>query len=223
MEALERLGDLLPMVGRRSLRGLRRGVVPLAVNTVVFLLSLLWFVAMGETYDDDVAFAMGVAAFFVHPVLFAGLTLTGLLAVRGGRAMVRTLFEAFWPPGRWLRNLGLALALGTGVAVGVMLLILPGLVLLGRLGFSFFYVNHHAESPVAALRNSWELTRGRTVELTLLVLLSVGLLVGGSLVYGVGAIPALMFLLVAWAAVFDVLWEEKALEGVAEADDQRAG
>lgn len=209
MKVLDQLASTLPRVGRRSLRGFRRSIVALLVNSVLFVLSLLWFLPLGEV-DEEVALGLGVIGLFVHPILAVGLGVTGLLAARGAGAGVATLVGAFWPPSRWVANLIVAALLAALVGAGVVLLVLPGLLVLARLSFSIYYVNHLSLSPLAAMRESWRLTQGRTALVLVLTLLSFGLLVGGFVVYVVGAIPVLAFLVVAWAVLFDVLREDQA-------------
>jgi|GEM_PF-6931838 len=206
---LDQLASTLPRVGRRSLRGFRQSVVALLLNSVLFLASLLWFVPLLEA-DEDVAVGMAMIGFFVHPILAVGLGITGLLAARGAGAGAATLVEAFWPPSRWVSNLLVASLTAALVGLGAILLVLPGLLVLARLSFAIYYANNLALSPLAAMRESWRLTRGSTALVVFLTLLSLGLLFGGLLFYVVGVVPVVAFLVVAWGALFDVLREDQA-------------
>ncbi len=77
---------------------------------------------------------------------------------------------------RGLVSFGLAGLLYTlAVTLGSIALVIPGLVLSGTLGFFMFLIATDGQGPVAALRGSWDLTRGHRLGVTVLVLLvSVG-------------------------------------------------
>jgi hypothetical protein len=74
-----------------------------------------------------------------------------------------------------------AIAFGVLVLVGSILLVIPGIVAYVAFIFSMFYVAAEDENFVAALRDSWSLTRGNWIRLFVLLLIVV---VGISVVSG---------------------------------------
>ena len=207
MDAFDDLRTLLPTAGSAMLRGLRRDFLVLGAGaTGVLAAGLLCAATLSE---PDLAPVGLVMVPFLVLILGTGLVLAGLLSARGGRVTFRTLLAGFLPPGQWLANTTAALVIGLAVGAGLLLLIVPGLVLLGRLGFTFLYMNEGGMGLVGSLRASWTLTAGRTGVLAGLTAASVLLLVAGIAAGGVGAIPVLAGLVVVWGALFDLLREEQ--------------
>lgn len=87
---------------------------------------------------------------------------------------------------RFLSFLLATVLYGLAVAVGLALLVLPGVVIAARLGFYGFVMAEEPLSPVAALRRSFEVTRGATVDLVLFGFLLLVVNVFGALALGVG-------------------------------------
>jgi hypothetical protein len=72
------------------------------------------------------------------------------------------------------------------VAVGVVFLIVPGVVLFVALAFWFVYVAVEDESFVDGFRDSWALTRGEWLDLTLLL---IGVVLVAAVVNAAFALP----------------------------------
>lgn len=87
---------------------------------------------------------------------------------------------------RFLSFLLATVLFGLIVAAGLVLLILPGVVIAARLGFYGFVMAEESLSPVDALRKSFEITRGATVDLVLFGFLLLTLNVLGAVALGVG-------------------------------------
>jgi uncharacterized membrane protein len=79
-----------------------------------------------------------------------------------------------------------AVLYGLVVAAGLILLIVPGILWAVRYGFFGFLVIDKQLDPIAALKRSAELTRGRTGELLVFGLMLFALNIAGALAFGVG-------------------------------------
>jgi len=199
----------LALVGRSAWAGVRREFVVLMAVSTLCIITLLW-VPVGADAGEDALVVLAPFGLFVNSVLGAGMALTGLLAARGGDLGFRTFLQAFWPPGRWLVNVGLGFILTLAVGIGLVAFVLPGLWVLARLGFAVLFVNEGAYGPLGALRASVALTRGRTVLLLGLMAVSLLILALGVACFGVGVVPALALVAVGWGAIYDLLRGEKA-------------
>jgi hypothetical protein len=202
----------LALVGRSAWAGVRREFVVLMAVSALCVVTLLWVPLLPDV-DDDALSVLAVFGLFVNTVLGAGLALTALLAARGGHLGFRTFLQAFWPPGRWLVNVGLGFVLAILVGIGLVAFVLPGLWVLARLGFAVLFVNEGAYGPLGALGASVALTRGRTMLLLGMMAASAIVLALGLACFGVGIVPALAIVAVGWGAVYDVLRGEKAATG----------
>ena len=72
------------------------------------------------------------------------------------------------------------------VLAGLVFLIVPGIIILVRLSFFDFLIVEYESGPVAALRQSFGLTRGHTGELIIFSLALLGLNLAGALCLGFG-------------------------------------
>lgn len=88
-----------------------------------------------------------------------------------------------------------SLLLGLIVAIGTVLLIVPGIYLGIRFSMFSFAVVDEGLGPVEALKRSWELTEGQALNLFLLGLVFAGLEIAGVIALCVGifvAVPVVM-------------------------------
>lgn len=202
----------LTAVARASVRGLRREWPGLLVTSVGALVALLWIAALGgiDSHLLSVPFAFGL---LVNTALLGGAATAGLLAARGGKVGLTTLQQAFWPPSRWFGNIVVGGVLALLIGVGLVCLVVPGVYLLLRTGFSFIFVSEEGRGPMDAIQSSWRLTRGSELRLLGLLAVSVVVLGLGVLCFVVGVVPALALVAVGWGAVFDLLREEQGSGG----------
>jgi uncharacterized membrane protein len=104
------------------------------------------------------------------------------------------------------------------VAIGIVLLIVPGIIVAVRLSLIPFVVLDEGAGPLDALQRSWDLTRGFTIDLFLFFVLLVGINVLGLLALGIGLFVTLPISAIAFADMYRFL---KSLEADASvpADD----
>ena len=88
------------------------------------------------------------------------------------------------------------------VIIGFVVFIIPGIILALRLQFYPYFVVEHGLGPIAALKQSWTVSRGHGWHLFLfgLVLALIGLL--GALAFGVGLLLAIPTSTIAAAFVY---------------------
>jgi len=97
---------------------------------------------------------LGLAAYPIHT---AGVIFFIASVISGNKLDIKDcwlLGLRFWGP-----FLLLSLLLGAATTLGFMLLLVPGLIALGRFAFADFDLLLNKHSPVDAMRHSWEATR----------------------------------------------------------------
>lgn len=91
-------------------------------------------------------------------VAFTSIKL-GLAIYKGIKPTTKMVFDVDWKLFVLYAIAALLTMLATGI--GFILLIVPGIILAVRLGFTSFAVIEEGLKPIPALKRSWELTRGR--------------------------------------------------------------
>lgn len=132
--------------------------------------------------------------------LYVGFAHLVLRAVRGHEPELDDLLAGFRT---YVNAVGGMLVYGLAIAVGLLLLIVPGLVALVRLSFTPFLIVDRQLGPLDAVKTSWEQTRGHGWTLFGLLIVSILVLVGGLLLLIVGVVPAIAWVLCGWAVYYD--------------------
>ncbi len=97
------------------------------------------------------------------------------------------------PAGNYVQYFLTTFIVGFIIYLGTLLCILPGLFFAARLQFASFYTLDHKESNcIDAIKASWNMTDGHTLDLILIAVVYVGILLLGLLCCCVGIIPAYM-------------------------------
>jgi uncharacterized membrane protein len=151
-------------------------LVILLVNFVIGLIGSGVSSVAGRIVIQLISFVVGV-------VLAMGLIRAALAVVEGRQPEVRMILETdgFGP------YLVASILVGVGVAIGLFLLIVPGLILaMMWLFFGFIIVEQPTTGATDAIRRSAEITRGHRWPLFGLVLLLIGINFIGLLACGVG-------------------------------------
>jgi hypothetical protein len=145
---------------------------------------------------------------YIPPVLIAGAVILGiLLAVvglilkiggmkiflrshDGEQPRFREIFK-YWSQWRLVFNFFLcSLLLGLIVLGGLVLLIIPGIIFAIRLQFALYLVVDKELGPIDAVKKSWEITRGHSLQLFLFDILCVFIILLGLLALIVGVFVA---------------------------------
>jgi uncharacterized membrane protein len=140
-----------------------------------------------------------VASMIVGAFLNVGLQRIFLAVARGGSPSLGVLFGG---GDRFIPLLGATLLVGLASALGLVLLIVPGIIVALALCFTQLYVIDSDRGPVEAMRASWDATQGHKGSLFLLGLASFGVMLLGALACCVGMIAAMPVCYVAMAIVY---------------------
>jgi len=143
---------------------------------------------------------LGVAyhVLVLGPIGFGGMY-AFLRAARGETPEVGDLFAAF--RGDYWQAVFAAILVGALISIGMVLLVVPGVIVAVRLAWVPYLVLDERLEAVAAIRASWERTRGHGMTIFVIGLLAIPLLLVGLLLLGVGVILSLMWIQMA-AAVY---------------------
>jgi uncharacterized membrane protein len=157
----------------------------------------------GERFlNDSAEFAVQVISFLVSATLALGLAKIYLRFRDGERPIFENLFDGLTQIHKYI---GANLIACVAVAMGLLLLLIPGIVILIRLWFvGFVIVDTHA-GPLEALQQSWDISRRHTFDLFLLFLLLCGILLLGLICLGIGVFVALPVCGLSLAHVYRVL------------------
>jgi hypothetical protein len=88
---------------------------------------------------------------------------------------------------RFLGFVGLSILTGLGIAVGYILLIVPGLIFTARWAMAPAYLIVERQGAIDSMGSSWEEIKGSTTPIVLAILAAAVVLVGASMAVGVGA------------------------------------
>ncbi|MCK3686060.1 DUF975 family protein [Maribellus sp. YY47] len=130
-------------------------------------------------------------AFLFLPVIKYGRDLMFLHAMRGEEAEIKTLFEGFRK--NYLNIILANLIVLALVAVGTIMLIVPGIIVLCRLIFVPYLVMDKNLEAMKAIEKSWQMSRGHGWEIFGMLILSFFIAIGGLIVFFVGIIFARMW------------------------------
>lgn len=97
------------------------------------------------------------------------------------------------------------------IGIGVMFLLVPGIIFACRLAFVRYLVLDRKMDPVTAVKESWRMTRGCAGSIFIMGLLGVPILMAGLLCFGVGVIPAVIWIRSGFAAMYLAVSQGEAI------------
>ncbi|MBI5777862.1 MAG: hypothetical protein HZA49_00200 [Planctomycetes bacterium] len=162
----------------------------LLVNFILFLL----------TTPNFMPFCLGyIYGIMVGWPLSYGTMLVNLKAARGEQIQVEDLFAGFKNYG----NVLLASLLTTIIiTTGFIMLIVPGIIFACKLAFVPYLVMEGKADAGDAIAQSWIMTRGYTLKIFLIGLLSIPIIIGGIICLCVGVIPTFFWISLASASMY---------------------
>jgi uncharacterized membrane protein len=128
-------------------------------------------------------FLMELICLLVSATFALGLFKIYLRFRDGEKPIFENLFDGLARAHIWL---GASLIMAVAVAMGLVLLIVPGIIMLLRLWFVGFVLVDERTGPIDAIQRSWDITRGRTMDLLVFFIVLVGLNLLGAACLGVG-------------------------------------
>lgn len=166
----------------------------------LLLLGVVWMllsVPSGWLGDDLVGIAYHVLV--LGPVGFGGMY-AFLRAARGGTPDVSDMFAAF--RGDYWQAVLAGLLMSALIAIGTVLLVVPGVIAAVRLAWVPYLVIDERMAAVDAIKASWERTRGYGMTIFILWLIAIPIVLVGLLALGVGVIVSLMWIQMAAAVLY---------------------
>lgn len=153
-------------------------------------------------------FALAFALFIGNPIKY-GADYIFLKAVRGNTFEVREIFDGF----KNYLNVVLAALLTTSIIVGgFLLLIIPGIVFACRLAFVSYLVMDKELEPIAAIEESWRLTKGYGWNIFGMAMLTIPIVIGGLLALIFGVFVSITWISTAFATMYQAVIDERAEE-----------
>lgn len=144
-----------------------------------------------------------------------------LRAARRERFEVKDMFAIF--EGDYVNVVLANLLLFAIIGIGVAFLLVPGIIFACRLAFVRYLVLDRKMDPVTAVKESWRMTRGYAGSIFLMGLLCVPIIIAGLLCFGVGVIPALIWIRSGFAAMYLAVSQGEASRAEAAREAVPAG
>ena len=135
-----------------------------------------------------------------------GADLLCLKAVRGEKFNVNEVFFAYR---RTLQIILANILVGVVVGFGIVLLIVPGIIFACKLSMVPYLMMDKDMEAVDAVRASWQMTKGYSGRIFLMGLLSFFIILGGILLLIVGIFPAIIWINLAFAAMYQAITKDE--------------
>ncbi len=125
-----------------------------------------------------------------------------LRAVRGESFKVQEMFDAYR---QTLQIMLATILVGVVVAIGFVMLIVPGIIFACRLSQVSYLVMEKKLEAVEAVRTSWSMTGGYSWTIFGMAMVSFLVILGGIILLIVGVFPAILWISLAFAAMYHAL------------------
>ncbi len=133
-------------------------------------------------------FIIQICSTAVNMIMTLGITRIGLKVYAGEKFDVSEMFESY---NLFLKYFLASILYILAVLAGLVLLIVPGIILMIRMGLYTYLIVDKQMGPVEALKESMRLTKGNAFDLFLFWFLLLGVLLLGVLALIVGVIVAI--------------------------------
>jgi hypothetical protein len=138
--------------------------------------------------------------FLLVPVIKYGERYLFLKAMRDEEFDIKELFAGF--SGQYLNIILANLIVFALVALGFIMLIIPGIIVACRLAFVPFIMMDQKLEPMHAIEKSWQMTKGHGWEIFFMAILSFFIFIGGILCLIVGIFISIMWVHAAFATLY---------------------
>ncbi len=169
---------------------------------LVIVSALIYF--LGSAVFRNTVFGLtffgGLFGIFVGGPIDYGVKGLFLKAVRHETFELRDLFSVFGP--HYLEIVLASFLTSIIVVIGFFLLIIPGIVFACRLAFVPYLVMDKDYKAMDAIHESWEQTRGFAGKIFVLGLVSFFIGLAGFIAFGVGILPAIIWIFASFAAFY---------------------
>jgi uncharacterized membrane protein len=151
-------------------------------------------------------FALGFGLLILGPVRY-GANYAMLKAVRGEKP---EFIDIFVFQKNYLNIVLAHLLTNAIIAVGLVFLVVPGIIFACKLAFVPYLVTDRKMEATEAIRESWRMTTGYSGKIFLMGLLTIPIAIAGMLLLGIGLILAIMWISLAFAAIFAAVTAKEA-------------
>ena len=177
----------------------------LLITLVVLVLISPYYIASeaADNWDSGLAiiiqlFALGFWLLILGPIEY-GASYAMLKAVNGKKP---EFLDIFVFQKNYLNVVLSHLLVTVIVVIGFLFLIVPGVIFACKLAFVPYLVTDRKMEATEAIRESWRMTTGHAGTIFLMGLLVLPLIIAGALLLGVGIVLALMWIDLAFAAIY---------------------
>jgi uncharacterized membrane protein len=177
----------------------------LVIGSVITSIAVPWLIDWGGSValkDGAPQFAIWLISTAASATLMLGLAKIYLRFRDGERPLFENLFDGL---ANFHKYLGAVIVAAVAVTMGLILLVVPGIVILIRLWFVGFVIVDERSGPLEAIQQSWDISRGHTLDLLALFFILVGLLLLGLCCLGVGVLVTLPICGLALANIYRTL------------------
>lgn len=168
------------------------------------------FGQLSDRSDDLITVLIAIVGTFVQWWLFLGFVRMTLAAHAGAPVTFAVLFGESWKT--LLQYVVIAILTGILVAIGFVLLIVPGFIVYTMLALAPFLLLDRRVTGVSALKESRRITEGHRWNLFLFILVMAVLNVVGALAVWVGLLLTVPVTLLAFTHVYKAIEKSVALE-----------
>ena len=102
------------------------------------------------------------------------------------------------------------------IGMGLIALIIPGIIVACRLAFVSYLVMDKKLDPIAAVEESWRMTKGHAWTIFFMAITSMFIILGGLILLIVGVFPALVWVKSSFASLYNAVLLEKEAQLVEE-------
>lgn len=149
-----------------------------------------------------ILFGLAYGFLFV-PVIKYGEKFLFLKAMRDEETDLKVMFEGFRT--QYLNIILANLIVTALVAIGVVMLIIPGIIIACRLAFVPYLVMDQNLEAIKAVEKSWQMTKGYGWTIFGMAILSFFIAIAGLIAFGVGIIISIMWIHAAFATLYQAV------------------
>ena len=150
----------------------------------------------------------------VVPVFSFGSKMMFVQAVRAEKPEFETLIVGFRK--NYLHIVLANVLVGALVVMGFIFLIVPGIIVACRLTFVPYLVIDKGLDPIAAVEESWKMTKGHGWTVFGMAVLSFFIAILGLILCFIGILPAIMWISSSFASLYEGIQAERNIESQSE-------
>ena len=194
------------------------GIVSLLFSLPMSLPSVFGSVNLSIHHIEDINnIPPGFFNYFIYVIAYSilvinplnyGIKYAYLKAARNAEKVeVRDMFSF---TSNYINCVLASLLSGFIIGIGVVFLVIPGIIFACKLAFVPYLVIDKKMDAVGAIKASWEMTNGHTVDIFVMGLMAIPIGIIGFIAFIIGIIPAVMWVRMAFASLYHSVERMKA-------------